>query len=395
MPEAPTLTPAQPPTIVLDRSATDATKEFNLSLEKSLGEAIEKDRGRTASPAKDIAPAPTTPPTKPAAPAPTPTPAPKPPEDITAQPDWRPKTAKDWDTVKQKHTETLRDYEARLTAEQTARQALEKRLAEIPDPTLFEKTKAERDEFSKQLKAVAYAKHPEVQAAFKKRESDALSLARMAVNPDMAAKVENLIRSPNPVDNPELGEIMQNLTPLRAGRLQRAIEEMDLLALDRQRVEAEGAQHFDSWQQQQAETARKQLAERKGKMSQSFDNVLKEWSDPENGMPIYQTREGDAAWNAQVDARKQEAQKYLTDGLPDSEVIKAALFYSGRGAIVEQLQSQATVIDQLREELKSYKAAQPGVHSPGSAADNGPRNEPPEKALERLLNQPGVFSMRA
>lgn len=159
------------------------------------------------------APAPTTPPTEPAKPS-----LAFKPEDLESlmATDWRPSSASQWKTVKQK----IRDLEAEL--------------AKRPANDQIATVTKERDELRQQLHRVSLASDPAFIKEYEVKETALLGVAKQAGG-DKSAQAEIIARMPaSEARDAMLDELTADMTPGRAARLAGTISMLDTLRADKE-----------------------------------------------------------------------------------------------------------------------------------------------------------------
>lgn len=381
------LTPAAPPTITAPPSGVPAQEPPPHTIQQPTPNAAiggEIEQGLAAAIAQAGAQALATGTTTPAVPVPpAPAPATEPPNTPTASPtipDLPPTKAADWKAVKEKHAAEKATLEARL-------KELEARPTAPPD---YEKLKAERDDLDSRLQAIAAERHPKFQEQFAARAAQISSVVKGIADGVKAEQIESLLRlPPSSYRDSQLEAIASDLPPLKAGMLVNAMMASDALQNEQQQLVAKGK---DTWKQLQ-ELEQKRSAETKTALERTFESRMREWTDPANGLPAYQKRDGDAAWNAQVDQRIQLAKAaYLGDqSLDPQKLASFALWGAAAPALLQDAQAKAGRIAELEAELATFRK---GTPSPGSGPAPGlaPSNEPVDAQFLRGVSE--AFAIR-
>lgn len=115
---------------------------------------------------------------------------------------------------------------------------------------------------------------------------------------------------------------------------------------------------------------------------EAFRSALSSAQDPENGLHLFQKRDGDEAWNKQIDEAVAQAQAIYTGSMELPELGKAALWASAAPLLLKDSLAKAKQIETLSKELADLKAASPSPN-PNPIPITNP-NGKPESISERI-----------
>lgn len=325
---------------------------------------------------------------------------PKPPEkpaDIKPAPDAKPETAKEtsadeidlekwprdakgWDAYKSKYKEKVsaatKERDDIKTERNKLNDEIEKLRKQGPSPEL-DKMKQERDQLSEQLRLVSVENHPKFKAYFENKTTAQVELAKRIVGTENADRIAELLKtSDGPTKDAAIEEIMATLSPLQASRLGGVVNAMSEIQSERQSEIGRSRETYDKMQKEQAD---KTAGEQK-RVLDLFDSTVKEMSDPKNGNPLFQTKDGDEAWNGEVNKRIETAKNLLFGNTQPEQVIRAAMDVVAYPAVLKQNQAQAERIGQLEAQVKELTAAAPKVEA---------------KAGEKSTDVPGLVTHKS
>lgn len=254
----------------------------------------------------------------------------------------------------------------RDTFKQQLAEAQAKLQSAVPNEQLqqqFTTLKQERDAFLEKLEAVAFERSPRFEAMFKPRVEAAISLAKNALGPEHATKIEQLLSMPDSeFRNVQLNALAEGLPPLALGKLANAIGEVDRANSERAALAAKGSEQWRAWQQEEQQRQQGQFEASSQQIEQAFNSEFAGWKDFE----MFREKPGDTAHNTAVQQRIATAKGILSGGLDPQELSRAALWATLGPDLIGALTAERQRAGALEQELASLRAAQPG---PGS--DNG------------------------
>lgn len=271
----------------------------------------------------------------------------------------------------------IRDFEGKLTAANAAPKAnpeAEKQLLDL---------QRERDQYSQLLEAVAAERHPKFQQQFQGRVASAIELAKQAVGPENAERITQLLQMPDTdYRNTQLDSIITDLGPMKAGKLNTAISQMDLISAERSQMASQGQKLYQQWTQEAQEKQRAAKAQVEAHNNQTFEQEMAQWK----GVAVFTPKENDAAHNAEV-SKNIELAKNIFMGQMDNAMLAKASMWAAYGQKAAAAMKTVTAENEaLRTELASLKASKPGPPR-GQPATESDKDDGSKTYGERMAQQ--------
>lgn len=319
----------------------------------------------------------------PAQPAPPAKPAPATPAKPAAE---YPRSAIQWEEWKKAERERLtKEFEAN-----------HKPAAQAPNGE-FDKIKAERDQLAKHLQLVAIERDPSFNKEFDTASSAVLTAAKAAAGKS-AADVEKILKmAPSEARDEAIEKLMQDVPPYKQTQIGYALAEMDKLRNLKDARIRESVENWEKLQSQNIQQRTQQQQAEHGEMVKVLDKTIAEWSDKEKGLPVLQKRDGDDAWNSQIDESVQLA-KDIFGGELDVDSLARASLWAATAPLL--LRDNATLLEQLKAkdaELAQLKGLSPGADgltttggSGGEGDDQIPENLEYGKAIALAIRRAGI-----
>jgi len=226
----------------------------------------------------------------------------------------------------------------------------------------FETIKKHNAELLDRMQQIAVEKDPRFENYFKTKTDTAIALARQAVGDSHAERVSKLLQLPDSDWRTEqLEAVMAELGPTRQSRLGSAIVEMDRIALERATAISKSKENWEAMQKADRDNRQNQ----KQAFERTFQDRLQKWSDPENGLALFQNKDGDETHNAEVQKRISHARNILNMTLSADEFSKAALWASAAPGLLQTLMATAEELKNVKAENQALKTGGPDL-SPGT-----------------------------
>lgn len=136
---------------------------------------------------------------------------------------------------------------------------------------------------------------------------------------------------------------------------------------------------------EQRDSATKQMFEK------SFDNIVKEWTDPKDGYE-FMRKTGDQKADSQVDETVSLAKSILTGENTPDEMARAAMYAAMSPRLIQAYVEQEGIISKLTKELKALKTSNPSLSTSGAMpADSMPGDDVAYgEAIARIAQQAGL-----
>lgn len=253
----------------------------------------------------------------------------------------------------------------------------------VPPPEFqqqLETLQKERDTLIAQLETVAVEKSPRFEQMFKPRIEAAVNQAKLAVGPEKAKEIAELLSQPESAwRDAQIEAITEGLRPLQQQKLLNAMAEMDRVSSERQALSNQGSQLFKQWQGELQANALKQQEERQKAVQSTFDEVVSEWKKA----------------NAPLDDKGIATAKEVFMGKLDlRDVATASMWVAVGPALAESAKGLQTENAQLKAELARLKSAAPGNSNDAAAhANNGddlPENMEYGEAVVEAVRRAGI-----
>jgi hypothetical protein len=259
----------------------------------------------------------------------------------------------------------LKELEAKLAAKsaEAAKASLPERDAEM------ERLRQEAEQYRKQseehlqyLQRFALENDP----AFQKEYADRLGQLgnRLAgtMPPETLATVRNALNLPP--GQARVQAISEALADLPAYQQQRAgniLSQIEDLVDERQQKITQSRENWQALQKEREAAQIKRVRDSEAIMHQT----LKAISDPEKGLGVFQTREGDEKWNAQVEKRRQLATELYMGKVPLDQLAYHCAMAAAAPSLAEGLQALMAENTELKEQIKRFTTATPTPGTPG------------------------------
>lgn len=295
-----------------------------------------------------------------------------------------PRSNKDWEAYKIADKKRLSAVQEKLTAAetqikefQTKYTEVETKLKEKPptDPEVEARAKqleVENKALTEKIIELDVTQHPKFKAYYEGGIDKQIGKAKKLVGAEKADVIERILKLPDgdykklqlrefvsaemddDMDKQQLGDIVIKINDLKEDReaeVEKASQHKDKLVVQRQTAAAT--------QQKQLQTA--------------FESTLKQLQDPKDGMIIYQKRDGDAAWNAEVDKTIDMAKRILSSNNLKPETISKLTFDAlAFPKLLTTFHAKMTEWNadkaKLEAQVKELTAAQPGGRGNGGGS---------------------------
>lgn len=310
-----------------------------------------------------------------------------------------PRKAADWKKFTDKRKEEKLAYEKQV-AEQAARiKEYEDKLSKIGDPSealtlkerLAQKEKEAQD-YEQRLRTVAVEQHPKFKAYFDSKINPRIDLAKEIVGGEHADKMAELLKSPkSPYRDQQIREIAGQLEDYDRARLGALQNELDSVYAERNSEIAKANENYQNMTKAEQERAKADQEKRVKDFENGFKSTVAKATDPKDGLFLFQKREGDEAWNQQVDKRLEAAKNliYSNNATPET-ISQAALYAVALPDILKAYIDRESTITKLEAQVKELSAANPSLAGGGAASDGGGDGSSPIDAIK-----PGARPMDA
>lgn len=309
------------------------------------------------------------------------------------QDEW-PRNKQNWEKFVAERDKGYQEREGRITAAQKERDDLQKQIEELrrsgPSPELDKITK-ERDELSERLRISDITNHPRFVQHFQNKIDGQISLAKGIVGTDKADKIASLLQSPaGALRDQQIEELVADLSPVSQSRIGSVINQLAQIDAERAGEIARAKENHATMLAEQESAGKAALARAEQQFSDMISKVQKDNF-------IFQTKDGDEAWNTEVKNRI-EAARTLMFGNPGQEtMMQAALAAVALPALIKHGQSVLAENEKLKKQVAELSAAQPKVEQQKPSTSAGQKvqikfgSSDPMKAVgewHKLMTQP-------
>lgn len=362
-PAAPTPTKATP-------RPGEVTKSWMGSLgEVSLPDDPKKSAGPPADPPPVKEPAP--PPTEPAAKVPVDE------KPLGDDPSRWPRSAQEWKKFREEREREKAERDSRIKTLEEELTGLKGKTSSLIDPKEVESIKQERDALSDRLRVVSVQQHPKFQAYFNNKTQAQMDMAKRIVGEEQAGEIEKVLKLPDSdYRTAKLEEILGGLSQLKATQFGVVLNNLEEIEMERQNEIARA----DKTYQEMIESEKRNGSERRQTLEKVFNSAVERLSG-KDGLPVFQTKEGDDAWNAGVKKRIETAKSILFSQQNPEALVEAALHATAFHPLLQALQFSLTEAAKLNSQIKEMTEATPKLQPGGQ--DNNPDNPPPKQEIKQ------------
>lgn len=279
------------------------------------------------------------------------------------------KAADDFRAIKKVRDE----YKTKAEQLETRTKELETKLASAPkiDTTELEtlrKQKAEAEEF---VKKFAIEHDPRFQEQYNTRIEAGINRIKSVVGGAEGEKLALLVKLPDSQYRTEQIEaVLADLSPFKQTRFSVAVDDLEKAMAEKESIVKQARDNFSVLEKQNREqnSAREEV-ERKAR-AQVFDSVIEKVKDSKDGLPIFQLKPDDEAWNTQVSERIDTARAIFNDEFSPQDKATWSAWAVTAPSLLQTCKEQAAEIQKLTSELKSMQTAQPTIEQ-GQAGKQG------------------------
>lgn len=297
-----------------------------------------------------------------------------------------PRSAQEWKKFKEERDAAFSERDKRIAELESELTTVKSSQPQTTlDPKEFESVKAERDQLSKKLQVVAVTQHPKFEAYFKQKTDAQLALAKRIVGAEDAEAVAKLLLMPDDeIRTQRLEEVVNNLPQVKAIQFGAVLNSIEEIRQERQ-TEIERAEQ--SYQEMIA-NEEKAHKDRRSNLEKAFNDAVAKVQSKDDGLPMFQLRDGDEAWNNDVKKRLDTAKAVLfgQHQTPDT-LVNVTLNAMAYQPLLNTLRSAITENGKLKAQIAELTKANPSLE-PGrpegeeSAAIRNPTSKPGMRPMD-------------
>jgi hypothetical protein len=226
----------------------------------------------------------------------------------------------------------------------------------------YDTVKKRNDELTKVIQEVALERLPQFKQYFDELRNTALAVGQRIVGEQHAPELKKIAQLPEgefrdhliktlydgleDFQKSQLGTVLAKFSEInyeRSSRLQKAPEELQAFHRHEEQTKIQKQHEFD----------------------QTFKNVVESWSSSENGIPLFQMKDGDEVHNSEVKGRLETARNIINLNLSADQLVKAALWSSSAPALLKDLLSTKEELKAVRAENEALKGGGPELKGGG------------------------------
>lgn len=254
------------------------------------------------------------------------------------------------------------EYEPKIKTYETELAELKK--APKHNAELIKTITEERDRYKGMFEQVAVEISPEFHAKYKTR----LDAVKAGLPSEHADKLMSLLQLPDSdVKRKHLAEITSEMDEFQVAEVVAANRDIRTILNERQ---GELTKAQESLSKIGEERTKKQQ-ERQTALSKAFDDVITRSQDPKDGIPVFQTKEGDEAWNKGVIERLGVAKAIFSGIESDSERADAAMWAAAAPEFLTQLKAVTGELAEAKETINKLRGSTPPMDGGGAPAQGG------------------------
>jgi len=260
----------------------------------------------------------------------------------------------------------------------------------------YDKIKSERDQLAKHLQLVAIERDPTFNKEFENASAAVLASAKAASGKHADAFEKVLKMPPSEARDEAIEKLMEDVPAYKQTQIGYALAEMDKLRNLKEARIRESVANWEQMQTQSFEQRKQSQAAERAQMVKVLDKTISDWTDKEKGLPVFQKRDGDDAWNAMVDDQIEVARNVFGGELDVDSIAKAAMWAASAPLL---LKDNATLLEQIKAkdaEIAQLKGLSPGADGlggglpAGGGEDDVPANMEYGAAVAAAVRRAGI-----
>lgn len=278
------------------------------------------------------------------------------------------KAAEDWKKLKG----NLNTKEAQVRELQAEIEKFKSKPQTPQNNAELDQLKKDYELLSERLRQVAVETHPKFQAYFNEKKEKVMAALTASLGKDKAAAAANLLDLPeSDFKKEKIRGMMEELDEFQQADLNAARRDMITINIEKQR---EIENHKANYEQFVAKEQQEREAQSNA-LKNAFTQALQIAKDKDQGLPVFQERDGDGEWNQGVQERIKLAENIFSGNMDAGEVAKAALWAASAPVFLAHARSLMADNQRLTEEINSLKAATPRIEGDKSEGETLPEEE--------------------
>lgn len=311
---------------------------------------------------------------------------PKPDDDDVPASIKSPKAADEWRALKK----TRDEFKTKSEQFEARTRELEGKLATVPkidtgELETLRKQKTEAEEF---LKNFAIEHDPRFQEQFKGRIDGAINRIKTIVGGKEGETLADLMRlSESQYRTEQIQAIAETLPTITQSRIGSLMEEIERAGTERESIIKKTRDNFGEMQKQTIAQQQAQQETAQKDHDAIFSGVLSTLKNDKDGIPIFQTREGDTEWNGQVNERIASMKAIFDGKYSPTDQARWAAWAVQAPALLATCDAQRAEIEKLTTQLKEFQGATPTLEGgQGEQRTAAPQGQELEGSFLRKYN---------
>lgn len=301
------------------------------------------------------------------------------------EPEKWPRNSADWDKFKEKRAkreaklnEEIKTQSARVKELEAKTVEYETKLKATPevDPeiqTKLQRLEAQNKELTDKIIVLDVTAHPDFVSHYTNRVNEAKDDAKSILGQEKGEAFVKLLDLPEGEwKNLQMEEFYAGLNEVEKSEIGTVRKELRLIERDRKKDIADAESKKAKILTEGATKAKATAEQNKKMMVETFNAVTKAVQNPENGNPMFQTREDDDAWNAEIPKRIETVKNLLLNNIKPEAVVRAAYNAVSLPIVLQHYQADRKAWGEekakLEAQVKALSAAQPGAGGAGGPA---------------------------
>lgn len=303
-----------------------------------------------------------------------------------------PRSRKDWDKFKSARKIEREKLEAKVKESEDLRKELEISRSTAAVPADYETIKKERDDFLNIIKIEKVEKHPRFQTYFGDKFNQQHELAKVIVGQEIADGIVSILKMNDPkLRAQKLEDVTSGLSTMKAAQLGGVLSNITMIENERSQAISEAGTTFENMTRaEKAAEQAKNLALQQSS-DKAFQTEIARAQDPKTGLPVFQKRDGDTAWNGQVDAIIKVTKNLLASGgaLAPEDTVRAAMYAASYPQLLgwakASINERDAKIAKLESQVTALTAARPGIRPGQQPSQDAPNSRQALKAGTRPM----------
>ena len=280
--------------------------------------------------------------------------------EVKAEPEAKAEPEPEVQVEPEKKSRSADDFKLLKTQRDTAKSEVDTLKAEILDLKSkvdsgdIDSLRQERDDLSKRLRAASVERHPEFEKYYTNKLNGIYSRAKSTAGGEEGERMVQILKMDNSsYRDSQMEDLFSELTTSKQAQLGALIAQADEVRGERTAQLENADSAYETLQQQQNAKHEQMMNESR----QTFNEV----AERAGVLEVYQKREGDDAWNAEVDARMDLARNGFLGQSDENQLAMLALWGAAGEKYRELLATQIELNRRLQAQVDGVQGSNPSV----------------------------------